>query len=173
MLGNAPLVWSHAELARAVRARGRAARHMGCRRCVGLAAVPLSRAASSASPAPSRHGRTPATPGASHGQFLTNAGALRCCRLAPPRRSRCYPRCPSRRCRGLDADRVDPSGEAYALFHTPDGSLGIASAGMSLALAGMGGAMRYRQQPSHGASRPQRCWSGPCRPPCRRRTPPA
>jgi hypothetical protein len=30
---------------------------------------------------------------------------------------------------GLDADRVDPSGEAYALFHTPDGSLGIAVPG--------------------------------------------
>jgi hypothetical protein len=69
--------------------------------------------------------------------------ASRCCRLAPPRRSRC----PSRRCRGLDADRVDASdasGEAYALFHTPDGGLSIASAGMSLALAGMGGATRYR-----------------------------
>jgi hypothetical protein len=48
---------------------------------------------------------------------------------------------------GLDADRVEASGEAYALFRTPDSSLGIASAKMSLALAGMGGAMRHRQQP--------------------------
>lgn len=45
---------------------------------------------------------------------------------------------------GLDADRVDASGEEYALFHTVDGGLGIASAGMSLALAGMVGATRYR-----------------------------
>lgn len=48
---------------------------------------------------------------------------------------------------GLDADRVDASGEAYSLLHTPDSSLGIASAGMSLALAGMGGSTRYQEQP--------------------------
>ena len=45
---------------------------------------------------------------------------------------------------GLDADRVDASGEAYALFTTPDSSLGIVSAGVSLVLAGMGGRDRYR-----------------------------
>ncbi|MGB8960425.1 MAG: glycoside hydrolase family 15 protein [Pseudonocardiaceae bacterium] len=49
--------------------------------------------------------------------------------------------------RWLDADRVDASGEAYSLLHTPDSSLGIMSAGMSLVLAGMGGATRYQQQP--------------------------
>jgi uncharacterized membrane protein len=48
---------------------------------------------------------------------------------------------------GLDADRVDASGEAYALFTTPDSSLGIASAGVSLVLAGMGGRDRYRERP--------------------------
>ena len=48
---------------------------------------------------------------------------------------------------GLDADRVDASGEAYLLLHTPDAALGIASAGVSLVLAGMGGARRHEQQP--------------------------
>ncbi len=48
---------------------------------------------------------------------------------------------------GLDADAVDASGEAYALLATPDSALGIASAGVTLALAGMGGADRAREQP--------------------------
>lgn len=48
---------------------------------------------------------------------------------------------------GLDADRVDASGEAYAVLRSPDSSLGIASAGISLVLAGMGGARRYQDQP--------------------------
>ncbi len=48
---------------------------------------------------------------------------------------------------GLDADRVDASGEAYVLLSTPDSALGIASAGATLALAGMGGAQRYRERP--------------------------
>jgi hypothetical protein len=48
---------------------------------------------------------------------------------------------------GLDANRVDASGEAYAVLGTPDSSLGITSAGISLALAGMGSATRYREQP--------------------------
>ncbi len=48
---------------------------------------------------------------------------------------------------GLDADRVDASGEAYAVLHTPDAALGITSAGVSLVLAGMGGAQRHRDQP--------------------------
>jgi hypothetical protein len=48
---------------------------------------------------------------------------------------------------GLDADRVDASGEAYSLFNTPDSSLGIVSAGVSLVLAGMGSAERHRDKP--------------------------
>ncbi len=48
---------------------------------------------------------------------------------------------------GLDADRVDASGEAYAFLHTPDSAIGIASAGVSLVLAGMGGAKRHEEQP--------------------------
>ena len=48
---------------------------------------------------------------------------------------------------GLDADRVDASGEAYAFLHTPDSAVGIVSAGVSLVLAGMGGADRHRTQP--------------------------
>ncbi len=48
---------------------------------------------------------------------------------------------------GLDADRVDASGEAYVMLVTPDSTIGIASAGVSLILAGMGGADRYEKQP--------------------------
>ena len=48
---------------------------------------------------------------------------------------------------GLDADRVDASGEAYAVLNTPDATLGIASAGVSLVLAGMGSANRHEEQP--------------------------
>jgi uncharacterized membrane protein len=48
---------------------------------------------------------------------------------------------------GLDADAVDASGEAYHTLRTPDSALGIASAGVTLALAGMGGADRSREQP--------------------------
>ena len=48
---------------------------------------------------------------------------------------------------GLDADRVDASGEAYAFLKTPDSALGITSAGVSLVLAGMGGANRHEEQP--------------------------
>lgn len=48
---------------------------------------------------------------------------------------------------GLDADRVDASGEAYAFLSTPDAALGMASAGVSLVLAGMGGAKRHEEQP--------------------------
>lgn len=48
---------------------------------------------------------------------------------------------------GLDADAVDASGEAYVLLRTPDSALGIASAGVTLALAGMGGARRAEEQP--------------------------
>jgi uncharacterized membrane protein len=48
---------------------------------------------------------------------------------------------------GLGADQVDASGEAYQMLHTPDATLGIASAGVSLVLAGMGGAKRHEDQP--------------------------
>jgi uncharacterized membrane protein len=48
---------------------------------------------------------------------------------------------------GLDADRVDASGEAYALLRTPDSALGIVGAGVSLVLTGMGGPARHREQP--------------------------
>ena len=48
---------------------------------------------------------------------------------------------------GLDAGRVDASGEAYQMLHTPDAALGIASAGVSLVLAGMGAANRHEDQP--------------------------
>lgn len=39
---------------------------------------------------------------------------------------------------GLDADRVDASGEAYAMLRTPDASLGILNSAVTLVLAGMG-----------------------------------
>lgn len=48
---------------------------------------------------------------------------------------------------GLGADAVDASGEAYRILNTPDSTLGIASAGVSLVLAGMGGARRHEDQP--------------------------
>ena len=48
---------------------------------------------------------------------------------------------------GLGADRVDASGEAYSVLRTPDATLGIASAGVSLVLAGMGGAKRHEESP--------------------------
>ena len=48
---------------------------------------------------------------------------------------------------GLGADAVDAAGQAYVLGMTPDSALGIASAGVSLVLAGMGSEKRYREQP--------------------------
>lgn len=48
---------------------------------------------------------------------------------------------------GLGADEVDAAGEAYVLLHTPDSTLGIVSAGVSLALAGMGGPRRASEHP--------------------------
>ncbi len=47
----------------------------------------------------------------------------------------------------LDADRVDASGEAYQYLKTPDASLGLASAAVTLVLAGMGSDRRADQQP--------------------------
>lgn len=43
---------------------------------------------------------------------------------------------------GLDADRVDGSGEAYQLFKTPDAAVGLASYAATLVLVGMGDARR-------------------------------
>ena len=48
---------------------------------------------------------------------------------------------------GLDADRVDASGEAYQLFGTPDAGLGIASYGATLALLGAGTSERAAERP--------------------------
>ncbi len=48
---------------------------------------------------------------------------------------------------GLDADAVDASGEAYALLSTPDSAIGVASAGVTLALVGMGNSDRWREHP--------------------------
>lgn len=48
---------------------------------------------------------------------------------------------------GLGADDVDASGEAYAMLRTPDAALGVASAGVTLVLAGMGDRDRARDTP--------------------------
>ncbi len=48
---------------------------------------------------------------------------------------------------GFGADAVDASGEAYTMLRTPDSTLGIVSAGVSLVLAGMGGDNRHQEQP--------------------------
>jgi uncharacterized membrane protein len=48
---------------------------------------------------------------------------------------------------GVDSDKVDASGEAYVMLHTPDATLSIANYGVTLALIGMGGANRWREQP--------------------------
>lgn len=47
----------------------------------------------------------------------------------------------------LDADAVDATGAAYALFGTPDSALGIASYAVTFALAGMGRPDRAQTQP--------------------------
>lgn len=47
---------------------------------------------------------------------------------------------------GLDADRVDASGEAYQLLKTPDAALGMASTAITLILAGMGDADRSQRR---------------------------
>lgn len=56
-------------------------------------------------------------------------------------------RVPEPRLPGLDAERVDASGEAYHLFGTPDAALGIASYGATLVLLGAGPADRAESQP--------------------------
>ena len=47
---------------------------------------------------------------------------------------------------GLDADRVDASGEAYQYLKTPDAALGMASTAITLILAGMGDADRSQRR---------------------------
>ncbi|NYE48120.1 putative membrane protein [Spinactinospora alkalitolerans] len=47
----------------------------------------------------------------------------------------------------FDADRVDASGEAYAVLDTPDAALGLTSAGITLVLAGMSGERRRAERP--------------------------
>ncbi|MGK5446271.1 vitamin K epoxide reductase family protein [Streptomyces radiopugnans] len=47
----------------------------------------------------------------------------------------------------FDADRVDASGEAYALGRTPDAALGLVSAAVTLALAGTGDRHRWKDRP--------------------------
>lgn len=48
---------------------------------------------------------------------------------------------------GIDSDRVDASGEAYRMLHTPDATVSIANYGASLALIAMGGSDRARETP--------------------------
>jgi len=49
--------------------------------------------------------------------------------------------------RWLDADRVDASGEAYVVGHTPDTALALGSAAATLALVGIGPADRADRHP--------------------------
>ena len=58
-------------------------------------------------------------------------------------------RVPEPRVPGLDASRVDASGEAYAAGHTPDAALGLLSAGITLVLAGMRDRHRHAACPWH------------------------
>ncbi|WP_201294863.1 MULTISPECIES: vitamin K epoxide reductase family protein [unclassified Nocardiopsis] len=55
-------------------------------------------------------------------------------------------RVPEPRLPGLDADRVDASGEAYGVLTTPDAALGMVSSALTLLLAGMGGEDRARDR---------------------------
>ena len=48
---------------------------------------------------------------------------------------------------GLGADAVDASGEAYEMLKTPDSTLGIVSAAVTLVLAGMGNRDRAHETP--------------------------
>ncbi len=47
----------------------------------------------------------------------------------------------------LDADKVDASADAYAMFELPDGILGLGSYAATMALAAMGGQDRAQEQP--------------------------
>lgn len=48
---------------------------------------------------------------------------------------------------GVDSERVDAAGEAYAILSTSDAALGIASYGVTLSLAAAGPEERWREQP--------------------------
>ncbi len=47
----------------------------------------------------------------------------------------------------MDADKVDASGEAYAILSTPDATLGLLSYSVTIILASMGGKQRASEQP--------------------------
>lgn len=47
----------------------------------------------------------------------------------------------------FDADRVDASGEAYAVGNMPDAALGLANSSLTLALVGMSDRHRSREKP--------------------------
>ncbi|QIN80932.1 hypothetical protein GBA65_20560 [Rubrobacter marinus] len=47
----------------------------------------------------------------------------------------------------FDSDKVDASEEAYALFQTPDGPIGLGSYAATLGLAAMGGRDRAEEHP--------------------------
>jgi hypothetical protein len=49
--------------------------------------------------------------------------------------------------RGLDADKVDASAEAYSRISTPDGVLGLGSYVATIGFAAMGGENRAQEQP--------------------------
>ncbi len=49
--------------------------------------------------------------------------------------------------RQFDSDKVDASGEAYKMLSTPDAALAMVSYGITLALAGTGGADRAEARP--------------------------
>ncbi|KOX16529.1 hypothetical protein ADL05_12300 [Nocardiopsis sp. NRRL B-16309] len=55
-------------------------------------------------------------------------------------------RVPEPRLPGLDADRVDASGEAYRVLTTPDAALGLLSSALTLVLTGMGDDDRTRNR---------------------------
>jgi len=56
-------------------------------------------------------------------------------------------RVPEPRLPGLNADRVDASGEAYNTLATPDAGLGIISYGVTMALVGAGSSDRAQEKP--------------------------
>lgn len=47
----------------------------------------------------------------------------------------------------MDADKVNASGEAYGMFETPDGIIGLGSYAATMGLAAMGGKDRAYKQP--------------------------
>jgi len=55
---------------------------------------------------------------------------------------------PGPRWRGLDAERVNGSAQAYSILAVPDALLGLTSYGVTACLAGMGPENRWRTHPS-------------------------